>query len=68
MNFDRTYNQNRFFKNPDIFYTAGDKHFLSYENTLWKYFMVSFIYIDQSRIGLPMTCTLINNFQIKGWG
>ena len=27
--------------------------------------MVSFIYIDQSRIGFPMTCTLIIIFKIK---
>ena len=32
MNFDRAYSQNHLFKNPDIFYTAGDKHFWPYEN------------------------------------
>ena len=66
-------------KNPNIFYIEGDKHFWfydwSYENklikiisvfqTLCKYFMVSFICIDQSRNGFPMTCTLIIIFKIK---
>ena len=66
-------------KNPNIFYTAGDKHFWSYDwsygnksikiipvfQPLCKYFMVSFIYIDQSRNGFPMTCTLIIIFKVK---
>ena len=48
-----------------MIYDSKSINIISVFQALCKHFMVSFICIDQSRIGFPMTCTLILILKIK---